>query len=109
MSGQPFKQKWPPRIAMIILPLKPLNVGVDGPSVHPERRYCYWLFKDFTYRPEIWEDGAQFHEADHYLGWPCSADIWVSHNFQISHERLGSGLRDDVAAFFKDFRYRPEI
>ena len=45
------------------------------------------LFKDFSYRPEIW------------TGWctvPWSRSLFKMAMFEIFHDRLGSGLRDDV-------------
>ena len=32
-------------------------------------------FQDFSYWPEIWWDDAQYHEADYYSKWPCSANF----------------------------------
>ena len=38
-----------------------------------------YLFKDFSYRPEIWWDDAQYDEADLYAKWPCSVNICTFH------------------------------
>ena len=37
------------------------------------------LFKNFNYRPEIYWADAQYHEADCYLKWPCSANVCTFH------------------------------
>ena len=48
------------------------------PSVGLERRYRS-NFKDFNYRPEIWWDDAQYHEAVCYLKWPCLVNFCMFH------------------------------
>ena len=49
------------------------------PAVCPEWRYCSDSFKDFRYQPETWWDDAQYHEADGYKKWPCSANFCAFH------------------------------
>ena len=63
------------------------------------------LFKDFWYHPEIWWDGAQWHESDCCLNWPCSANFARSMEHWNFQNRLGPGPRDDVTALiFKGFQ-----
>ena len=38
------------------------------------------LFKDFRHQSEIWLGDAQYHGADCYRKWPCSADFCVCHS-----------------------------
>ena len=53
------------------------------PFVRPERRYRS-NSKDFS-GPEIGWDDAQYHEADHYLRWSCSANLYAFHGRGLSY------------------------
>ena len=54
-------------------PSVPLSIHPDGCLSIPTMVLLLWLFKDFRYEPWIWRNDAQYHEADRYLKWPCSA------------------------------------
>ena len=60
------------------------------PSVRPERRCRSNSFKDFRYQPEIWRDDAQYHGADRYLKWLCSANFCAFHG-KSKFSMLGLG------------------
>ena len=52
----------------------------DRPSVRLSRTtFSHLLFKNFSYQHEIWWDDTQYHRAERYLKWPCSANLCVFH------------------------------
>ena len=53
------------------------------------------LFKDFSYWSEIQWDDAQYHEADQYLKWPCSANFWAFHG-TLKYSMIGLGQEDEI-------------
>ena len=63
-----------------------------------------WLFKDFSYQPQIWWDDAQYHGADGSLKLPCSANFCM---FQgtLKFSMMGLGQEDEI----EDLTLRPEI
>ena len=50
------------------------------PSICPSRTsFPLYRFKDFSYQPKICWDDAQYHGADRYVTWSCSANFCVLH------------------------------
>ena len=52
------------------------------------------LFKDFSYRPEIYWDDAQYHHKNCYLNGSAQLILVLPQDFEILQDRLGSGLRE---------------
>ena len=49
-----------------VITIGPMGIVV-GHCVRPSRvTFLLWLFKDFSYQPEIWWDDAQYHVADRH-------------------------------------------
>ena len=74
------------------------------PSVCPSQTTLP-LFKDISSQPQILWDDAQYHGADGYLKWPCSANCCV---FMIGFLTRSEG-RCYRSSSLKDFRCQPEI
>ena len=49
------------------------------PSARLSVRLSICPSRNFRYQPKIWWDDAQYHEADCYLKWPCSANFCAFH------------------------------
>ena len=61
-------------------------------------------FKVLSFQPEISLDDAEYHEADRYLKWPCSANFCAFHGtFKFS--MMGLGQEDEI----EEITLRPEI
>ena len=69
------------------------------------------LFKDFSYQPEMWWGDAQYHEANRYLIWPCSAKFCAFHGtLKFSMSGLDQVWRTILPLYLlKDFSYQPKI
>ena len=88
---------------------KIFTLGADGycrhsmrlpirPSVRPKRRYRSKSLRISAIGLKFGGGDAQYHVADRYLKWPCSAIfLRVSRNLEIFHERYQDQvwLRDD--------------
>ena len=84
------------------------------PSVCPSRTTLpLELFKDFSYQPEIWWDDEQYHGADRFLKWPCSANFCMLHRTlkfsMIGFLTRSEGRRTLPLLLVEDFRYQHQI